>query len=207
MLLKQFWLYNLKQQQLIVQLNTQDQSQKKHFWPWLFVHQEMMSFKSCVQQEKEKLNCKFLNKTFKTFVSFKWKILPQLLRKSNHEEKNSPTYRSQKGVFVHSHQVTGKHLWPQHNFQKVISHKHSPLGVLKFSFHTEICVSSSSKQLEGTSESFRGGRSQYGLLFTLVLYIFTSLTIHDGNLCWKLCNFPKLAVCCRSLQHGLVWSD
>ena len=32
------------------------------------------------------------------------KILPQLLTKSNHEEKNSPTYRSQKGVFVHSHQ-------------------------------------------------------------------------------------------------------
>ena len=36
--------------------------------------------------------------------------------------------------------VTGKHLWPQHNFQKVIRHKHSPLGVLKFSFHTEIFV-------------------------------------------------------------------
>ena len=28
----------------------------------------MMSFKSCVQQEKEKLNCQFLNETFKTFV-------------------------------------------------------------------------------------------------------------------------------------------
>ena len=130
-LLKQFSFWNLKQQQLIVQLNAQDQSQKKMFSPWLFVHQQIMSFK---------LNCKFLNETFKTFVSFKYKILPQLLTKSNHEEKNSPTYRSQKGVFVHSHQVTGKHLWPQHNFQKVIRHKHSPLGVLKFSFHTEIFV-------------------------------------------------------------------
>ena len=37
--------------------------------------------------------------------------------------------------------VTGKHLWPQRNFQKVIRHKHSPLGVLKFSFHTETFVS------------------------------------------------------------------
>ena len=36
--------------------------------------------------------------------------------------------------------VTGRHLWPQHNFQKVIRHKHSPLGVLKLSFHTEIFV-------------------------------------------------------------------
>ena len=37
--------------------------------------------------------------------------------------------------------VTGKHFWPQHSFQQVIRHKHSPLGVLKFSFHTEIFVS------------------------------------------------------------------
>ena len=44
-------------------------------------------------------------------------------------------------------------------------------------------------------------------IFTLVLYIFTSLTIHDGTLCWELCNFPKLALCRRSLQHGRVWSD
>ena len=36
--------------------------------------------------------------------------------------------------------VTGKHLWPQHNFQKVIRHKHSPFGVSKFSFHREIFV-------------------------------------------------------------------
>ena len=69
--IKQFSFWNLKQQQLIVQLNVQDQSQKKKFSPWLFVHQQMMSFKSCVQQEKEKLNCKFRNETFKTFVSFK----------------------------------------------------------------------------------------------------------------------------------------
>ena len=46
-------------------------TEKKMFSPWLFVHQQIMSFKSCVQQEKEKLNCKFLNETFKTFVSFK----------------------------------------------------------------------------------------------------------------------------------------
>ena len=46
-------------------------TEKKKNSPWLFVHQQMMSFKSCVQQEKEKLNCKFLNETFKTFVSFK----------------------------------------------------------------------------------------------------------------------------------------
>ena len=63
----------------------------------------MISFKSCVQQEKEKLNCKCLNETLKIFV-IQIKILPQLLTKLNHEEKNSPTYRSQKGVFVHSHQ-------------------------------------------------------------------------------------------------------
>ena len=37
----------------------QEQSQKKKFSPWLFVHQQMMSFKSCVQQEKEKLNLSF----------------------------------------------------------------------------------------------------------------------------------------------------
>ena len=51
--------------------SAQDQSQKIMLSPWLFVHQQMMSFKSCVQEEKEKLNCKFLNETFKTFVSFK----------------------------------------------------------------------------------------------------------------------------------------
>ena len=45
------------------------------------------------------------------------------------------------------------------------------------------------------------------LIFTLVLYIFTSYTIHDGILCSELCNFPKLAVCRRGLQLGLVWSD
>ena len=90
-------------------------------------------------RKKKKLNCKFLNETFKTFVSFKYKILPQLLTKSNHEEKYYPTYRSQKGVFVRSHQESMENTF-EPNFQKVIRHKHCPLGVLKFSFHTEIFV-------------------------------------------------------------------
>ena len=55
------------------------------------------------------------------------------MTKSNHEEKNS-TYRSQKGVFVHSHQESLENAWPQHYFQKVVGHKHSPhkyLSMLK----------------------------------------------------------------------------
>ena len=93
------------------------------------------------------------------------------MTESNHEKKNSPTYRSQKGLFVHSHQVIGKHLWPQHNFQKVIRHKHSPLGVLKFSFHTEIFVNTE----EALSDA------QFTLISTVITWV-PSRSFHSHSL-------------------------
>ena len=67
--------------------------------------------------------------------------------------------------------VTGKHLWPQHNFQKVIGHKHSPLGVLKFSFHTEIFVSSE----ETLSDA------QFTLISTVITWV-PSRSFHSHSL-------------------------
>ena len=43
-------------------------------------------------------------------------------------------------------------------------------------------------------------------LFFCISYTMTFQLIY-GTLCWELCNFLKLAVCRRSLQDGLVWSD
>ena len=64
-----------------------------------------------------------------------------MLTKSNHEEKNSPTYRSQKGVFVHSHQESLENTFDPNTISRKSSGTNiPPLGVLKFSFHTEIFV-------------------------------------------------------------------
>ena len=99
----------------------------------------MISFKSCVQQEKEKLNCKCLNETLKIFV-IQIKILPQLLTKLNHEEKNSPTYRSQKGVFVHSHPESLKTPLTPTQFPESHQAQTFPIGSLKVQFsHRNIC--------------------------------------------------------------------
>ena len=53
------------------------------------------------------------------------------------------------------------HLLPQHNFQKVIRHKHSPLGVLKFSFHTDIFVN--------TEETLSD--AQFKLISTVITWV------------------------------------
>ena len=99
-----------------------------------------MSFKLCVQQEKEKLNCKFLNETFKTFVSFKYKILPQLLTKSNHEEKNSPTYRERREYLYTRIKSQWKTPLTPTQFPESHQAQTFPTGSLKVQFsHRTIC--------------------------------------------------------------------
>ena len=99
-----------------------------------------MSFKLCVQQEKEKLNCKFLNETFKTFVSFKYKILPQLLTKSNHEEKNSPTYRARREYLYTRIKSQWKTPLTPTQFPESHQAQTFPTGSLKVQFsHRTIC--------------------------------------------------------------------
>ena len=67
--------------------------------------------------------------------------------------------------------VTGRHLWPQHNFSEIIRHKHSPLGVLKLSFHTEIFVN--------TEETLSD--AQFTLISTVIIWV-PSRSFHSHSL-------------------------
>ena len=68
------------------------------------------------------------------------KILPQLLTKSNQEEKKSPTYRSQKGVLVHSHQESLENTSDPNTISKSYQAQTFPIGSLKVQFsHRNIC--------------------------------------------------------------------